>query len=102
LDTLEAFINKHQSKDLANKLEIRSKDILEELVSKGLTRLPSLTEKEIVDQFQRTSAIGRNDWKRTIAGEKITRKELDDTLSFIRDKKSTILVQIRVVIDGLS
>ena len=95
LGTLEAFINKHQSKDLANKLEIRSKDILEELANKGLTRLPNLSEKEIVDQFQRTSAIGRNDWKRTIAGEKIIRKELDDTLNYIRDKKSTILVQDR-------
>jgi hypothetical protein len=95
LDTLEAFINKHQSKDLANKLEIRSKDIFEELASKGLTRLPSLTEKEIIGQFQRTSAIGRNDWKRTIVGEKITRKELDDTLNFIRDKKSTVIVQDR-------
>jgi len=95
LDTLEAFVNKHQSKDLANKLEIRSKDILEEFASKGLTRLPNLSEKEILNQFQRTSAIGRNDWKRTIAGEKIARKELDDTLSFIRDKKNTILVQDR-------
>jgi len=95
LDTLEAFINKYQSKDLTNKFEIRSKDILEEFASKGLTKLPNLSEKEIVNQFQRTSAIGRNDWKRTIAGEKITRKELDDTLNYIRDKKSTILVQDR-------
>lgn len=93
LDTLEAFLNKHQSKNYSNKLEIRSKDILEELASKGLTRLPSLTEKEIIDQFQRTSAIGRNDWKRTIVGEKIARQEFDDTLNFIRDKKSTIIVQ---------
>ena len=95
LDTMEAFINKHQSKDLGNKLEIRSKDIFEELASKGLTRLPSLTEKEIIGQFQRTSAIGRNDWKRTIAGEKITRKELDVILNFIRDKKNTVIVQDR-------
>jgi hypothetical protein len=95
LDTMEAFINKHQSKDLGNKLEIRSKDIFEELASKGLTRLPTLTENEIIDQFQRTSAIGRNDWKRTIAGEKIRRKELDDTFNFIRDKKNTVIVQDR-------
>lgn len=95
LDTLEAFVNKHQSKDLGNKLEIRSKDIFEELTSKGLTRRPSLNEKEIIGQFQRTSAIGRNDWKRTIAGEKISRKELDDTLNFIRDKKNTVIVQDR-------
>lgn len=93
LDTLEAFVNKHQSKELVNKFEITSKDILDEFASKGLTRLPRFNEKEILDQFQRTSAIGRNDWKRTIAGEKITRKELDDILTFIRLKKRTILVQ---------
>lgn len=95
LDTLEAFINKYQSKDLINKLDIRSKDVLEELASKGLTRLPNFSEREIVEQFKRTSAIGRKDWKRTIAGQKITRKELGDTLKHIRDNKSTILVQDR-------
>ena len=95
LDTLEAFVNRHQSKDLIDKFEIRSKDVLEELASKGLTRLPNFGEKEIVNQFQRTSAIGRKDWKRTIAGQKITRKELNEILNHIRDRKSTILVQDR-------
>ena len=93
MDTLEAFINRHQSKDLTDKLETRRQDILDELAGKGLTRLPNFSEKEIVDQFQRTSAIGRNDWKRTIAGRRVTREELNDTLKHIRDKKNTILVQ---------
>ncbi len=95
LDALEALINKHQSKDLTNKFEIRSKDVLEELASKGLTRFPNLSEKEIVNQFQRTSAVGRSDWKRTIANEKVKRKELNDILKYIEDKKSTIIVQDR-------
>jgi hypothetical protein len=95
LDTLEAFINKHQSKNLMGKCEITSKDVMEELVSKGLTRVPNFSEKKIIEQFERTSAIGRNDWKRTIAGEKVTRNELGDTLKHIKDKKSTILVQDR-------
>ncbi len=95
LDTLEAFINRHQSKDSYSKSEITSKDVLEEFANKGLTRQPNYSEKEIVEQFHRTSAIGRKDWKRTIAGEKITRKELDDILVHISDKKNTILVQDR-------
>ncbi len=95
MDTLEAFINRHQSKDLSSKFEITSKDVLEEFASKGLTRQPNYSEKEIIEQFQRTSAIGRKDWKRTIAGEKIKRNELDDILKHIGDKKNTILVQDR-------
>ncbi|MEZ5104496.1 MAG: hypothetical protein R2757_08370 [Draconibacterium sp.] len=95
LDTLESFVNLHQSKKLTNKFEISLKDVQDELEKKGLTRLPNYSEKEIVEQFQRTSAIGRKDWKRTIAGEKITRKELDDILTHISDKKNTILVQDR-------
>lgn len=95
LDVLETFVNRHQSKGLKAKFEIRAQDVFDELASKGLTRVPSLSEEEIIYQFQKTSAIGRNDWKRTIAGEKITRKELDDTLRHIRDKKSTIIVQDR-------
>nr|WP_319512023.1 AAA family ATPase [uncultured Draconibacterium sp.] len=95
LDTLEAFINRHQSKDLSSKFEITSKDVLEEFASKGITRQPKYSEKEIVVQFQRTSAIGRKDWKRTIAGDKIIRSELDDILKNITGKKNTILVQDR-------
>ncbi|WP_430972717.1 AAA family ATPase [Sunxiuqinia rutila] len=95
LDTLEAFINKHQSKDLTDKLEIRSIDVWEEFASKGLTRLPNFSEKEIIEQFNRTSAIGISDWKRTIVGEKIVRKELGEVLEYICDKKRTILVQDR-------
>ncbi|TKG97196.1 ATP-binding protein [Puteibacter caeruleilacunae] len=95
LDTLEAFVNRHQSKDLAKGMEIRLKDVLDELRSKGLTKLPSFSEEEIINQFQRTSAIGRNDWKRTIVGKKIRREELGDVLKHIQDRKSTILVQDR-------
>lgn len=92
LPVLESFINRHQSKSLANKLEIRAKDVMEELSQKGLTKVPSLSENEIIKQFNQTSAIGRNDWKRTIAGEKIDRTEFNDILKHIKDKKNTILV----------
>jgi len=92
LPVLESFINRHQSKSLANKLEIRANDVMEELSKKGLTRMPSLSEEDIIKQFKKISAIGRNDWKRKIAGEKIERKEFNDTLTHIKDKKNTILV----------
>jgi site-specific DNA-adenine methylase len=87
LDTLESFVNLYQSKKLTNRFEIRLEDIQEELGRKGLTRLPNYSKKEIIHQFQRTSTIGRKYWKRTVAGEKITRKELDDILMNICDKK---------------
>ncbi|GET34908.1 hypothetical protein PbJCM13498_37710 [Prolixibacter bellariivorans] len=93
LDTLETFVNRYQSKDLVGKFEIRAQDVWGELAGKGLTRLPNFSKKEIIQQFQRTSVIGRNDWKRTITGEKIRRKELDDTLKQIRENKRTILIQ---------
>lgn len=95
LDTLEAFVNKHQSKNSTANFEITSNDVFKELAIKGLTRLPNYSEKEILEQFQRTSAIGRKDWKRTVAGEKVVRKELDDIIKYIGDKKNTILVHDR-------
>ncbi len=93
IDVLEAFVNKHQSKDLTDILEIRSSDIRELISEKGLTFLPSYSEEYIISQFNRISAIGRTDWKRTIAGQKIERKELNDILNHIKDLKNTILVQ---------
>jgi len=95
LDTLEALVNKYQSKNLTGKFKITSEDILEEFASKGLTKRPAYGELEVVEQFRRTSAIGRKDWKRTIAGEKIYRKELDEALQHIRDGKNTVMVQDR-------
>ncbi len=95
LDTLEALINKYQSKSLTGKFEITSKDILEEFARKGLTKRPAYGEQEVIEQFKRTSAVGRKDWKRTIAGEKIDRKELYEALQHIREGKNTVLVQDR-------
>jgi len=95
MDALESFLNRHQSKDLGSKFEIRSQEIQELFANKGLTLLPKYTQQQILDQFKRTSAIGRNDWKRMIAGKKIHRTELDDIITHIENKKSTIIVEDR-------
>ncbi len=95
LEHLESFLNTHQSKLRASSFVITRDDILDHLSKHGCIRVPLYDEAEILEQFQRISAIGRNDWQRTVGGQKIQRPEFDQVMQHVEESAATILITDR-------
>uniref|UniRef100_UPI004055A11A AAA family ATPase n=1 Tax=Candidatus Electronema sp. TaxID=2698783 RepID=UPI004055A11A len=95
LKVLESFLNKHQSKLLAQSFTINREDVLDQLRKHGCVRAPLYEESEILQQFRRISVIGRNDWQRTVGGRKINRPEFAQVLEQVEEGAATVLVTDR-------
>jgi len=95
LEHLESFLNTHQSKLLSQSFTITRDDVLAHLRKHGCLRVPLYEETEILEQFQRTSAIGRNDWQRTIGGKPFQRPEFKQVVEQVEKGVATILVTDR-------
>lgn len=95
LEVLESFLNKHQSKLLSQSFTISREDVLAHLRKHGCVRAPLYEEAEILQQFRRISAIGRNDWQRTVGGQKILRPEFAQVLEQVEEGAATVLVTDR-------
>ncbi len=95
LAVLESFLNTHQSKLRASSFIITRDDVLNHLREHGCLRVPLYEETEILEQFQRISAIGRNDWQRTIDGKPFQRPEFDQVVEQMEKGAATVLVKDR-------
>ncbi len=95
LEVLESFLNTHQSKLRSPSFIITRDDVLAHLRKHGCVRAFLYEEAEILEQFRRISAIGRNDWQRTVGGEKILRPEFDQVLEQVEEGAATVLVTDR-------
>ena len=94
LPVLKEFLRVHQSKLQAANLTIRREDVLEQLGRAGLALAPMLGEEEVLEQFRRTTCIGR-DWRRTVGGRRIRRPELDILIEKVESGVGTVLVTDR-------
>ncbi|XOF32539.1 MAG: hypothetical protein ACL93V_10930 [Candidatus Electrothrix sp. YB6] len=77
------YLNSHQSKLLSQSFTITLEDVLAYLRKHGCLRVPLYEEAEVLEQFQRTSAIGRNAWQRKVSGQKIQRPEFNQVIQHL-------------------
>jgi hypothetical protein len=88
---LERYLDSHETNLRSSTSTITRENVLQELSKLGLSPTPKRSEAEILKNLQAASKIGR-EWQRTIDGEAIPRKELEEIINLIEEGNQKILV----------
>ncbi|MEO0926743.1 MAG: hypothetical protein AAFY63_12825 [Cyanobacteria bacterium J06643_13] len=91
ISVLERYLVSHEATLRSPQRVITGKDVWKKLSESGLSPTPKRSEAEILKDFQAASKIGR-EWLRTIDGETIPRKELEEIIDLIEKGDRNILV----------
>lgn len=91
ISVLERYLDSHETGLRVPEQVITREDVLRKLSESGLTPTPKRSEAEILENFKAASKIGR-EWLRTIDGEALPRKELEEIVNLIEEGNQKILV----------
>ena len=88
---LERYLVSHEATLRSSKRVIARENVWRKLSEFGFSPTPKRSEAEIIENFKAASKIGR-EWLRTIDGEAIPRKELEEVINSIEKGDRNILV----------
>jgi hypothetical protein len=91
IPVLERYLVSHETTLRSSTSIITRENVLQELSKLGLTPTPKRSEAEILKNFKAASKIGR-EWPRTIDGEVLPRKELEEIVNLIEEGNQKILL----------
>ncbi|MFZ5522688.1 MAG: hypothetical protein ACOY9D_01210 [Pseudomonadota bacterium] len=91
IDFLTVYIVDKSGKRTGPCHRFTRQDLLDYLHERGIVRIPSMSEQEILHDFRRASAIHR-DWKRQIGTHRFPRSAVNEVLQHITSGARTILV----------
>lgn len=91
VELLLGYITAQSGKRAGTKHQFSRTDVINHLAEHGILKTPVYAEQEILQEFSKTSSIGRQ-WIRDIGGKSIRRLALDKIHEHIVQKAKTVLV----------
>lgn len=92
LNALASLLRRHTSgHEKTPHFEIKRQDVINVLSRAGVIVTPERSVEDIRSAFHSASQIGRS-WPRTIDGERIPRKEVDEIFAHVRDGADSVVV----------